>query len=164
MAQNQVWKVTEIESPQLMHDFRQPCSHTGAHAGAHAGPHTSSWDNGSGEILWHIISVLKAPGWYVTVAASDSSPLKWGGKGRKGEGLIHLIAALVGTWQKLSVKLEEGAVYRSNTPPICCSDLHAPSRALFAWETLMRGMGREVHHFLKSTLYAFENWIKGISI
>lgn len=79
MAQDQVWKVTKIESPQLMPDFRQLCSHTGAagsHAGSHTGSHTYSWDNGPGEILWHIISVLKAPDWYVTVAVSDSSPLK----------------------------------------------------------------------------------------
>lgn len=83
MAQNQVWKVTKIESPQLMHDFRQLCLRSGAagsHTGSHAGSHTYSWDNGPGEILWHIISVLKAPDWYVTVAVSDSSPLKWGGK------------------------------------------------------------------------------------
>lgn len=44
----------------------------------------------------HIISALKAPDWYVTVAVSDSSPLKRVG-GRKGEGLIHLIRTLLGT-------------------------------------------------------------------
>lgn len=76
-----------------MPDFRQLRSHTGAQA------HTYSRDNGPGEILGHIISALKAPDWYVTVAASDSSPLKQGaaGEGRKGEGLIHLIRALLGT-------------------------------------------------------------------
>lgn len=35
-----------------------------------------SLDNSPAEILWHIISASKAPDWYVTVAVSDSSPLK----------------------------------------------------------------------------------------
>lgn len=34
--------------------------------------------NRAGEILWHVITALKAPDWYVTVAVSDTSPLKWG--------------------------------------------------------------------------------------
>lgn len=72
MARNQVWKVTQIEGPRLMHDFRQLCSHT------------YRWDNGPGEILGgHIINALKAPDWYVTVAVSDSSPLKPVGEGVK---------------------------------------------------------------------------------
>lgn len=49
--------------------------------------------------------MLKAPDWYVTVAVSDSSPLKCGGvegwavvvDGWRGEGLIHLIRALLDT-------------------------------------------------------------------
>lgn len=48
--------------------------------------HTYSGDNGPGEILGHIISALKAPDWYVTVAVSDSSPLKQGGSGGGQEG------------------------------------------------------------------------------
>lgn len=155
MAQNQVWKVTKIESPQLMHDFRQLCSHTGAaasHAGSRTGSHTYSWDNGPGEILWHIISVLKAPDWYVTVAVSDTSPLKWGlGGRRKGEGLIHLIPALLGTWQKLSVRLEEGGTYRSNTPPICCSDLHVPRCSIWVGDSNERH-GTWIPPFLKISL------------
>lgn len=69
---DQAWKVTQIENHRPMPDSRQLCSHT------------YSRDNGPGEILGHIISALKAPDWYVTVAVSDSSPLKQGERGRAG--------------------------------------------------------------------------------
>ncbi len=54
-------------------------------ANTHSPPY--SRDNSPADIPWHIISALKAPDWYVTVAVSDSSPLKWGvgsGGGAKG--------------------------------------------------------------------------------
>lgn len=89
------------------HSDRHACI-TGADSDTHTDTHTlplAVQCNRAGEILWNVISALKAPDWYVTVAVSDTSPLKWGagsgvcvcvldGGGLKG--LIHLIGAPAG--------------------------------------------------------------------